>query len=358
MLMLSLTDKALNRILCRKDPQAVFLTQELQDWRTASPEAKERILIVCTTSLQETGRDHDYDWVVTEPYSTRAAVQLAGRTRRHRGVPDEATPNFIVLEQPLRAVFEHKNVVRDFEVSRETIEGKTPLHLVLDTTQQASASIWTKLTAILPGKVGPNAYTLDQAQTYLPASFFASGLHAASCLLDNRTEGAALATLEQVSLQYRMRAPLERCKRMSLRSIFESGKDRVAELFWGRHAEAVQFRRQDGVQSLFSLNYTHAGARLVVVAKDAFGVVRGQERVAAVGWTGGTDVRHPERALLRFDLWTSAEVDAELGRVGLTSAEDQVMALAFQARISPDKCLTADLYFDPLLGACESEVEF
>jgi hypothetical protein len=63
--------------------------------------AQDLRVIVCTTSLIETGRDFDFDWAVLEPRSTRAEVQAAGRLRRHRAGRWEAT-NVLMLEWPLR----------------------------------------------------------------------------------------------------------------------------------------------------------------------------------------------------------------------------------------------------------------
>lgn len=42
------------------------------------------MVIVATTSIEEVGRDHDFDYAMTEPHSERSLAQLAGRVRRHR----------------------------------------------------------------------------------------------------------------------------------------------------------------------------------------------------------------------------------------------------------------------------------
>ncbi|MCC5611966.1 hypothetical protein LC612_35850, partial [Nostoc sp. CHAB 5834] len=64
-------------------------------------ENKQVLIIVCTTSLIETGRDFDFDWAILEPKGVRSEVQAGGRVRRHRrkfGVPH---PNMVILEEPL-----------------------------------------------------------------------------------------------------------------------------------------------------------------------------------------------------------------------------------------------------------------
>ena len=45
---------------------------------------KEIIFVLCTTNIIEVGRDHDYDWAILEPSSTRSLVQSCGRVWRHR----------------------------------------------------------------------------------------------------------------------------------------------------------------------------------------------------------------------------------------------------------------------------------
>ncbi len=70
--------------------------------RARSPDL---VVVVVTTSLEETGRDHDFDWALSEPLSSRGLAQLAGRVRRHRGHPaPDAEPNLLVPELPHRSV--------------------------------------------------------------------------------------------------------------------------------------------------------------------------------------------------------------------------------------------------------------
>lgn len=61
------------------------------------------MVLVCTTSIEEVGRDHDFDFAITEPHSERSLVQLAGRVRRHRsGSPRSA--NILVLDRTVNAI--------------------------------------------------------------------------------------------------------------------------------------------------------------------------------------------------------------------------------------------------------------
>lgn len=60
------------------------------------------VMVVVSTTLESTGRDHDFDWGVVEPVSARTVAQFAGRIHRHRtGLSAE---NLIVLGYPLRHI--------------------------------------------------------------------------------------------------------------------------------------------------------------------------------------------------------------------------------------------------------------
>ena len=61
------------------------------------------IFVVVTTSILETGRDHDYDWAILEPSSHRSLIQSAGRVRRHREA-SVSTHNLSLIAHPARAL--------------------------------------------------------------------------------------------------------------------------------------------------------------------------------------------------------------------------------------------------------------
>lgn len=64
---------------------------------------KNIVYVLCTTSIIEVGRDHDYDFACLEPSSTRSMVQAAGRVWRHRRkqLPDNAH-NGLIMSSPIR----------------------------------------------------------------------------------------------------------------------------------------------------------------------------------------------------------------------------------------------------------------
>lgn len=103
-LVLGLMDEKLNRLNNRKKDSDWQSLPELQKAIAATQAAgkQDLIIIVVTTTLQETGRDHDYDWAILEPRSVRGEIQAAGRVRRHRKGVSEHT-NILIMSQPMRA---------------------------------------------------------------------------------------------------------------------------------------------------------------------------------------------------------------------------------------------------------------
>jgi CRISPR-associated endonuclease/helicase Cas3 len=61
-----------------------FMSKEFKKWHEINHYPQNIMMIVSTTSIQETGRDHDYDWAILDPCSTRSLVQSSGRVLRHR----------------------------------------------------------------------------------------------------------------------------------------------------------------------------------------------------------------------------------------------------------------------------------
>jgi CRISPR-associated endonuclease/helicase Cas3 len=94
LLVRSAIEHRLDRLLNRKQPQAVFAEPEIQQALAAGPET-DHLFVVLATAVAEVGRDHDYDWAIVEPSSMRSIIQLAGRVRRHR--PEAYAPTNLLL---------------------------------------------------------------------------------------------------------------------------------------------------------------------------------------------------------------------------------------------------------------------
>ncbi len=96
LLIRSAIEQRLDRLLNRKNPQAIFADAEVQQRLASHPET-DHLFVVLATAVAEVGRDHDYDWAIIEPSSMRSIIQLAGRVRRHRPEP-YTTPNLLLLD--------------------------------------------------------------------------------------------------------------------------------------------------------------------------------------------------------------------------------------------------------------------
>lgn len=91
-----------------------------------SSKEEDVIFIVVATSVEEIGRDHDFDWCICEPSSTQSLVQTAGRVNRHREA-NISKPNFAILEYNFRALRgDDKVFCRPGLDQNITIEQSTP----------------------------------------------------------------------------------------------------------------------------------------------------------------------------------------------------------------------------------------
>jgi len=95
-------ENRLDATLTRYDPNALWQVAEIRHVLADYPE-KNHVFVVLATSVAEVGRDHDYDWAITEPSSMRSLIQLAGRVQRHRQILPH-TPNVHILHKNLNAL--------------------------------------------------------------------------------------------------------------------------------------------------------------------------------------------------------------------------------------------------------------
>lgn len=65
---------------------------------------KDLCVVVVCSPVEEVGRDHDFDWGIIEPSSTRSIVQTAGRILRHRHQSVPQFPNVFLYHKPVRAL--------------------------------------------------------------------------------------------------------------------------------------------------------------------------------------------------------------------------------------------------------------
>jgi CRISPR-associated endonuclease/helicase Cas3 len=95
----SYLDSLLKRKPGKTDPVAINSISE----EARNSGASKAVILVVATPVEEVGRDHDFDWAIIEPSSSRSIVQCAGRVNRHRRAAIDAEHfNIAVMKQNLR----------------------------------------------------------------------------------------------------------------------------------------------------------------------------------------------------------------------------------------------------------------
>lgn len=107
---LNIQEKELNDLLTRKDKNEIFNNKRVIN---AVSEAKEKgisdiMFLVSTTSIEEVGRDHDFDYGITEPTLYRSIIQFSGRVKRHR-VESVENENFLILDKTINEILSDDN---------------------------------------------------------------------------------------------------------------------------------------------------------------------------------------------------------------------------------------------------------
>jgi hypothetical protein len=100
---LGVLDATLGQLTNRKNPTAFLKTPSLRAILDAH-QGQDVIVIICTTTLIETGRDFDFDWAILEPRSVRGEVQAVGRVWRHRRDKNALMPNVVLLDRVLNSL--------------------------------------------------------------------------------------------------------------------------------------------------------------------------------------------------------------------------------------------------------------
>lgn len=145
-------ETSLNKMLKRKsrnghDPVlSNDLVRNVLDNRTS---AKNVIILVVTTSIEEVGRDHDFDFAIVEPGSLRGLIQMGGRVRRHRQIETDY-PNIAIMERSfkeLRSMWGEEFKTRNGYFSYPGIE--TPIKLLDTTAKPKDFAEKTKLSSHL-----------------------------------------------------------------------------------------------------------------------------------------------------------------------------------------------------------------
>ncbi len=98
-------EEKLDRILQRdeENPEGILAHPEIRKALAQYP-ARHHVFIVLASPVAEIGRDHDYDWAITEPSSMRSLIQLAGRIWRHRPSLVAKLANILIWQYNIRAL--------------------------------------------------------------------------------------------------------------------------------------------------------------------------------------------------------------------------------------------------------------
>lgn len=154
-------DGALNKILLRHNPEDIWKHDAIRQAINAAQANHRRsvLVIISTTTLQETGRDHDYDWAILEPRSVRGEIQATGRVRRHRPEPWHAV-NVMILSHPLRSIVNSTTPhwgLPGIEESEKNNGGKNPFGIGLSqnrTSQLIEQKAFEELGIEAPAPLG------------------------------------------------------------------------------------------------------------------------------------------------------------------------------------------------------------
>lgn len=146
-------EEKLDKLLNRKQPEAIWQQAEITEAINQNPEAKHHIFVILATSVCEVGRDHDYDWAIAEPSSMRSLVQLAGRLQRHRkqAVQHE---NLFILDKNYKTL-KGKQIVYEkpgFESQKYSIDGDKSITYTLKSEQYQSINAIPSIQVIPPIK--------------------------------------------------------------------------------------------------------------------------------------------------------------------------------------------------------------
>lgn len=348
-LVLSLIERELNALLLRKDPLAVFNHPLIRRWmHDEQPQAQHYVLVVSTTSLQETGRDHDYDWAIVEPWSSRSVVQSAGRVRRHRPFRTDA-PNILLME----------TLLADLDPKQA---GRYPLAIaadaalpVKDALLQAVSSPYALLKHFADNKRPLPASVTTKRASWLPVQDWAQGLTAAPCQrkpAGTAAEAAPLTAIEHYAQALRLSGSSPaRCEPWSLSALLAD----PCALLNHRHARDIRFRRQQGEQETLAFDPAAGYRSLAVVQRVPGAGLQLHPLPSANGGLFACAVDNPQRAFVPLHTLTAAHVEAELTRAG-AARDERKLALSFELRGDFAELITGrtSVDYDVLLGAARA----
>lgn len=135
LLIRSRKEKYLDIALYRKNEKLVYDDAVIRK-HIDSSSADNVIFVVVCTPVEETGRDHDFDWAIMEPSSWKSVIQMSGRVLRHRSrIPSECNIglmeyNLNSLKDDTKAVFVRPGYEGDDIRSSKKLDSHSLLRIV------------------------------------------------------------------------------------------------------------------------------------------------------------------------------------------------------------------------------------
>lgn len=151
------TERELDKLLTRKNVDPFLCSDFVKEAEMAN--CKNAILVIVATPVEEVGRDHDFDWAIVDPSSTRSIVQIAGRVRRHR--PSFLSPeqyNMSIMNLPFRALRTENGLVYT-KPGFESIENRFKFYEIENILPETIMSVNSRH---LLAKISQNCGTIDQ----------------------------------------------------------------------------------------------------------------------------------------------------------------------------------------------------
>lgn len=104
----SFIEHSLDEALLRDKDEDPYLVSKLfsEAYNKKNENITDIITVVVVTPVEEVGRDHDFDWAIIEPTSSRSIVQMVGRVNRHRKIPVSDT-NILIMNSTIDGKYDY-----------------------------------------------------------------------------------------------------------------------------------------------------------------------------------------------------------------------------------------------------------
>lgn len=271
---LSVIDRTLNTLTNRK---RLKLGQEFSEHAIDSiirplaalhPGVKNLVIIVVTTSIIETGRDHDYDWAILEPNSHRSIIQGAGRIRRHRDGWADPRVNLSLIECPDRLLDPKGNPRSRNPVNVFSLPGPfTALAHARpgDTDEDWENAVWRAQKKLKHTEALEPHWERDSRAMGFLHHMSSDGVRSSIALQDPKTLTNPLAVMEQSVLHNALLATANNSPRSTAYDSVAARDLRHKSLYLTDWAYLEPFRGSSGLESwrVFLLSRRDAEAKLL-----------------------------------------------------------------------------------------------